>query len=114
MANPIAEFGVGNTVTDGATQTFDCSTGSHFQWTLGANRTMSTPTNAINGQTIWLAVVQDSTGSRTVTWPSNWTWPGGTAPTLTTTAAKLDLFFAKYDGINSKWRANTVGLNYTA
>ena len=113
MASPIAQFGVGTTVTDGATQTFDCTSTSHFQWTLGASRTMSTPTNVANGQLIYIMVVQDATGSRLVTWPSNFTWPAGTAPTLTTTASKADLFFAVYDGINAKWRANTVGLNYT-
>ena len=31
-------------------------------------------------------VKQDGTGSRTAAWGTNWKWPAGTAPTLTTTA----------------------------
>ena len=35
---------------------------------------------------------QDGTGSRTVTWFDTITWPGATAPTLTTTLNKSDVF----------------------
>ena len=34
---------------------------------------------------------QDATGSRTVTWGTNYKFPGGTAPTLTTTADQADV-----------------------
>jgi hypothetical protein len=45
-----------------------------------------------------LKLIQDGTGSRTVTWPGAVTWVGGTAPTLSTTAAAVDLVSFYYDG----------------
>ena len=35
-------------------------------------------------------IVQDGTGSRTGSWGTYFKWIGGTAPTLTTTAAAID------------------------
>lgn len=111
--NPIAQFGLATVVTDGATQTFDCSTGGVFQWTLGASRTMSTPINQVGEQYIEIRVIQDATGSRLVTWPSNFAWPAATAPTLTTTASKMDIVKGTWDAVNSKWRMQAAALNYT-
>ena len=111
--SPIAGFGPIQTVVDAATQTFDVSSGSRFAWTLGANRTMSTPTNVPDGALIWLFVTQDATGSRTVTWPTNFRWSGASAPTLTTTAAKTDILWGVYDATQAKWNMATLGLNYT-
>ena len=45
-----------------------------------------------------LKLVQDATGSRTVTWPAAVHWSGGTAPTLTTTASRVDIISFYYDG----------------
>lgn len=39
---------------------------------------------------IILDLIQDGTGSRTVTWFTTIKWAGGSAPTLTTTANKID------------------------
>ena len=110
--NPIAQFGLATIVADGATQTFDCSTGGVFQWTLGASRTMSAPTNQVGEQMIEIRVVQDGTGSRLVTWPSTFVWPAATAPTLTTTASRMDIVFGTWDAVNSKWRMRASALNY--
>lgn len=57
--------------------------------TLTGN-TIFTFTGAVAGQVLYLRIVQDATGSRTVTWPSGIKWPGGVAPTLSTTANKID------------------------
>ena len=62
---PIAEA----TLTDGATIAWDVSTSPVAKVTLAGNRTLAAPTNAIaNGQYIALLVIQDGTGSRTLTW----------------------------------------------
>lgn len=45
-----------------------------------------------------LKLVQDATGSRTVTWPATVHWPAATAPTLTTTASKVDIITFYFDG----------------
>ena len=110
---PIAGFGPANTITDGATQTWDMTGGSVFQWTLGASRTMSEPTGMADEQQITIRVVQDSTGSRLVTWPATFAWPAATAPTLTTTASKMDIVTGAWDSVNSKWRMSAAALDYT-
>lgn len=78
------------TDSDGATITFDLSTNLH-QVTLAGNRTLAL-TNETVGQTFIIRLIQDATGSRTVTWFTTIKWQDGTAPTLTTTAAKTDVF----------------------
>lgn len=78
------------TDADGATITFDLSTSLHTV-TLGGNRTLALSNETV-GQTFVIRLVQDGTGSRTVTWFSTIKWAGGSAPTLTTTASKTDVF----------------------
>jgi hypothetical protein len=92
------------TLTDGATITIDCTQSNVFQVTLGGNRTMAAPTSPLRGQVINLIIRQDATGSRTITWNSVFTWPGGTAPTLTTTANGVDVITMAYDYAATKWR----------
>jgi hypothetical protein len=86
------------TLTDGATVTWDVSTQPVCKLTLGGNRTISAPTNGATGQFISIAVIQDATGSRTLTWNSAYEFTGDTAPTLTTTVSKADLFVFRYNG----------------
>jgi hypothetical protein len=78
------------TLTDGATISWDMEAGFNAKVTLGGNRTLGTPTNPKAGMTYCLAVIQDATGSRTMTWPSAFDWGTTGAPTLTTTASKRD------------------------
>jgi hypothetical protein len=59
--------------------------------TLGGNRTLAI-SNATTGQAFVIRLIQDGTGSRTVTWFSTIKWPAGVTPTLTTTASKTDVF----------------------
>lgn len=87
------------TLTDGATINWDTNSGAVASVTLGGNHTMAAPTNLKTGGSYWLSVIQDGTGSRTITWNSAFKWPGGTAPTLTTTASRKDLITcASFDG----------------
>jgi hypothetical protein len=48
-------------------------------------------------------VIQDGTGSRTVTRPWTVKRPWGTAPTLTTTASATDIISFLYDGTSYFW-----------
>jgi hypothetical protein len=86
------------TLTDGTTVTWDASTAPVCKLTLGGNRTLSAPTNGATGQFISIAVIQDATGSRTLTWNSVYEFTADTAPTLTTTVSKADLFVFRYNG----------------
>ena len=86
------------TLTDGATVTWDVGSSPVAKLTLGGNRTISAPTNGATGQFISIAVIQDATGSRTLTWNSAYEFTADTAPTLTTTVSKADLFVFRYNG----------------
>jgi hypothetical protein len=109
IANPalsaaatVAASGTAQTIPDTTSATLN-----HI--TLTGNCTFTFPAAAA-GKCIKLALKQDATGSRTVTWPGTVKWPSATAPTLTTTAAKTDHFqFTCYDGTN--WLGQSLGLN---
>ena len=90
-----------STLTDQATVTWDASTQDVCKLTLGGNRTMAAPTNNTTGQFISILVIQDGTGSRTLTWNAVFEFASDTAPTLTTTANLGDIFVFRYNG--SKW-----------
>lgn len=77
--------------------------------TLTANCTITMPTAAV-GKSFLLFLKQDATGGRSVTW-STVKWAGGTAPTITSTASKQDIFSFFSDGTN--WYGVVVGQNYT-
>ena len=100
------------TATDGATITFDFTAGLYQEVTLGGNRTIAEPTGeaSYGGQEVVIVLIQDGTGSRTVTWHGVFTWTGGTAPTLTTTAAKRDIFGFRR-GISGLWYNTWQKLN---
>jgi hypothetical protein len=77
--------------------------------TLTANTTITMPT-AVAGKSFVLILRQDATGSRTVTWTTV-NWPAGTAPTITSTLSKQDIFSFFSDG--TSWYGTTIGQNYT-
>ena len=89
------------TLTDGSSITCNAETQDVAKVTLGGNRTIGAASSATTGQFISLLVIQDGTGSRTLTWDAAYEFAADTAPTLTTTAAKGDLFVFRYNG--SKW-----------
>lgn len=94
-------------LTDGATIALDWNNGNVQSVTIAGNRTF-TFANPKTGGKYLIVLKQDATGSRTITWPTI-KWRGGTAPTLTTTAAKTDLITLVYDG--SAYYGD-VSLNY--
>lgn len=87
------------TLTDGATVNWDTANGAVATLTLGGNRTMAAPTNLTVGNYL-LHVIQDATGSRTITWNAVFKWASGIAPTLTTTAGARDVISCTSDGTN--------------
>ena len=103
LSSANAKFNVGAynaeaTLTDASTISWDVSTSSVAKVTLGANRTLGAATNAQTGQFVSLLIIQDGTGSRTVTFNAAYEFKDDTAPTLTTTASKGDLFVFRYNG----------------
>jgi hypothetical protein len=69
--------------------TFDIANGAAFETTLTENITsitISNPPTTGNHAIVTIKFIQDATGSWTVSgWPASAKWPGGTAPTITTT-----------------------------
>lgn len=87
----VAQRGTITALTDGATITPNFNNANNFSVTLGGNRTLANPTNLTAGQSGVIVITQDGTGSRTLAYGSYFKFPGGTAPTLTTTAAAVDV-----------------------
>ena len=72
------------------TVTIDFTTANIITATLTGTTTFANPTTESVGQSGSIVITQDGTGSRTASWGSQFKWVGGTAPTLTTTAAAVD------------------------
>jgi hypothetical protein len=94
------------------TATLDIETGvvavptdlsNSFYLELLENVTISAPVDPVNGQTIWFLIKQDGTGGWTVTWNAAYRFAGGSAPTMTATAAKADLYVATYNSTLAVW-----------
>lgn len=96
-------------VSEGPTTTIDAAAGNHQRLTLTGNRNMAAPTSPANGQAIWLQVVQDATGGRTLTWDSVFLFENGAAPTLSSTANARDLFVMLYDSAAGRWIVGHFG-----
>lgn len=65
--------------------------------TLTGNTTLNLPTNRQAG-TYVLVAVQDAVGGRVLSWAAGYKWPGGTAPTLVTTANAVNIITFVSDG----------------
>ena len=116
LSSANAKFNVGAynaeaTLTDASTISWDVSTSPVAKVTLGGNRTLGAATNAQAGQFVSILFIQDGTGSRTITFNAAYEHTEDTAPTLTTTASKGDLFVYRYNG--SKFLEVGRNLNLT-
>ena len=72
---------------------WDLRTQQNAEIVLGANVTMATPTGWKAGRLVMLEVIQDATGSRTITWAS--TFLNMTGATLGTTAGSSNIMTFK-------------------
>lgn len=81
------------TLTDAATIAVDMNTFINAVVTLAGNRAMGSPTNEKVGQCGCIRIVQDATGTRTLSYGTDWEFAGGIAPVLSTPANSQDLLF---------------------
>jgi len=87
-------------VNSSTSQTISLASGTVLSYTLTGNCTFTMPT-ATSGTSFIVKLIQDGTGSRTATFTSV-KFPGGTAPTITTTATTgTDIL--SFVCINSVW-----------
>lgn len=100
-------------LTDASTIATDASTGSHFKVTIYGNRTLANPSNPTDGQRITWEIVQDGTGSRTLTLGDRFRL-GTTIPsvTLSTAANAKDILTAFYNASANFWYVIDVKYGY--
>lgn len=91
MAADLESAAAAVALSDAATIAVDWDTGINFTVTLAANRTLGNPTNGQPGTWRRIQVTQDGTGSRTLAYDTQYVFSGGVEPTLTTTAAAVDV-----------------------
>lgn len=89
----------------------DLSRGTMQLVPLNGNTTIVFPAHSA-GAGFTLLIRQDSVGSRTVTWPSNVAWGGGVAPTITSTANKMDVISFVGSPEGGRWLGFVGGLNF--
>lgn len=91
-------------LTDAATIAVNAAAGNHFRVTLGGNRTLGNPSNPVDGQKITFEIIQDSVGSRTLSYGTAYAFGSSVPqPVLTTTAAKRDVLAFLYNAAIGKW-----------
>ena len=87
----------------------DCALSNVFTIAMTANVTTAmTFSNLKDGQTINVFLTQDATGSRTMTWPASFKWPGASAGVLSTGANDVDLLVATYRAATGFWYASLL------
>ena len=92
----------------------NCASGNVFHVSLNAAITSITFSNIPSSGTAYglsLAFTADGT-ARAITWPAAVKWSGGTAPTLTSTLNKVDIFvLTTWDG-GTTWYSMVGGQNF--
>lgn len=81
------------TLTSGATVSWDCSSGRQARLTMGHDVELQVPSNLADGETAYLAIAQDGTGGRALTLAAGLTLRAGTLGDVAGMAAgeKADL-----------------------
>jgi hypothetical protein len=93
------------TLTDGATIAYDVSNGVNAKVTLGGDRTLAAITNAAEGQSGSLTVIQDATGGRALTLDASQTDMLGTLADIAGMGAneECEIAWRKTDSTNCKF-----------
>ena len=88
-------------LTSGSSVTWDARAAANAFLLLGHNVTFAAPSNAVEGAIISIEIAQGGT-ARTVAWNTVFEFAASTAPTVTATASKTDIFAFRYNG--SVWQ----------
>lgn len=81
----------------------NCCASNVFRLVLTENVTMLAPNNPLSGQVINVILKQGGVGGYTVSWPANFKFPGGAAPTLSTAVGAKDIITCQYDSADNEW-----------
>jgi len=110
VSNGTHQVPVTYTPAGAATATLDVSNSNIHSITMPAGNITIAVSNETVGQCFLVEITQDGIGSRTVTWFTTIKWAGGSAPTLTTTASKRDVFGFRVTGVDT-YDGYVVGQN---
>ena len=80
---------------------WDAAAAANAYYVTSENTTFAAPSNAVEGAIISVEIAQGGT-ARTVAWNTVFEWAASTAPTVTATASKTDIFAFRYNG--SVWQ----------
>lgn len=83
---------------DGTTLLIDASKSNNWKITLTGNRTLANPVNLKEGMVLNIALDQDATGSRVITYGTMWKAATGQTLVLSTGVSAKDLLVGYYDG----------------
>ena len=102
------------TLNDAASISWNVKSAPNAQVTLTGNRTMSAPSNPQNGAYYLLSVIQDSTGSRTLTWNEAFVFTGigfvaGDDPPISDGSGARTKFTFAYEGNKMRCLSRVVG-----
>lgn len=99
------------------TRAINLANGNVVSATLTGNTTFTfsgaTAATAATACSFGLYLTQDGTGNRTVTWPASVRWSGGTAPTISTGAADIDILVFETINGGAVWFGSLVGTNFS-
>lgn len=101
------------TLTDAATIAVDWATFINAVVTLGGNRTFGNPSNPKPGQWRRVKFIQDGTGSRTITWDTQYVFPNGDNLVLSTAAGAIDTAYI-YCDTTTRFEVHLGGLAWAA
>jgi len=80
---------------------WDSAAAANAYYVTSENTTISAPSNSVEGAIISIEIAQGGT-ARTVAWNTVFEFAASTAPTVTATANKTDIFAFRYNG--SVWQ----------
>ena len=83
------------------TTAWDAAAAANAYHVTTENTTIANPTNPVEGAIISVEIAQGGT-ARTIAWGGNFEFAASTAPTVTATANKTDIFAFRYNG--AKWQ----------
>ena len=90
-------------LTSASSVSWDAQAAANAFLLLGHNATFAAPSNAVEGAIISVEIAQPSSGGPyTVAWNTVFEFAASTAPTMTATASKTDIFSFRYNG--SVWQ----------
>lgn len=104
-------FGPQGVTLSGSVIQIDASYGNCYRTILNGNYTVPAPSNGIDNQEIYLHLIQDSVGSRLVTW-SGFSMGNLTAPVLSTAPGRNDFVILRYLQDPNMWLMQSYFLGY--